>query len=159
MKAEIREAQLLTWQKTPNTAMVVTIDCGDSANIHPTNKRPVGERLSLAARNLAYNEKGLEYSGPIYKSLTINGNKATISFTHCAKGLIAKDGDLTGFTISEDGTTFLPAKAEINGNTVGVYHENIRKPVAVRYAFVNVAKGNLYNNEGLPASPFRTDVQ
>jgi sialate O-acetylesterase len=85
-------------------------------------------------------------------------NKIILSFTHTAKGLIAKEGDLWGFTISEDGKTFFPAKAEIKNNTVVVFNENVRKPKAVRYAFINNAAGNLFNNEGLPASPFRTDV-
>ena len=159
MTPEIREAQLLTWQKTPNTAMIVTIDCGDTADIHPSNKRPVGERLALAARALAYGEKNLAYSGPVYQAFKVMDNKIILSFTHIANGLVAKDSDdLWGFTISEDGKTFFPAKAEIKGNSVIVYNENMSKPKAVRYAFINNANGNLFNSEGLPASPFRTDV-
>lgn len=154
---ESREVQLLTWQRTPNTAMVVTIDCGDSADIHPINKKPVGERLALAARALAYGENKLEYSGPVYQSMTINKNKIILSFTHVGSGLLAKDGDLYGFTISEDGKKFIQATAIIEKDKVIVFAEGITTPTAVRYAFINNAKGNLFNKEGLPASPFRTD--
>lgn len=155
---ELREAQLKTAQTTPNTAMVVTIDCGDTTDIHPTHKRPVGERLALAARALAYGEKELVYSGPVYSAFKIIGDKAEISFTHTANGLRTKEGSLFGFTISEDGKSFVSAKAEIKGNTVIVYSETVKIPKAVRYAFTNNANGNLFNSEGLPASPFRTDV-
>ncbi|MFP5040128.1 sialate O-acetylesterase [Parasediminibacterium sp. JCM 36343] len=156
---ELREAQLIALQKTPNTAMVVTLDCGDSIDIHPTNKRPVGERLALAARAIAYNEKKLEYSGPVYEGYTKKDGKIEISFTHKGGGLVAKDGDLIGFTISSDGKTFVPAKASIQGDKVVVYSDDVKQPKAARYAFVNNAFGNLFNKEGLPASPFRTDVE
>lgn len=155
---ELREAQVLTSQKTLNTAMVVTIDCGDTTDIHPTHKRPVGERLALAARALAYGEKEVVYSGPVYSGFKIMGNKVEISFTHTAKGLMAKEGNLFGFTISEDGKNFVSAKAEIKGKTVIVQSEMVKIPKAVRYAFINNANGNLFNSAGLPASPFRTDV-
>lgn len=157
--AELREAQLLTWQKTPNTAMVVTIDCGDTADVHPANKRPVGERLALAARAVVYGEKKLEYSGPIYRYLQIKGNKVEISFTHIGSGLMSKDSVINGFTITSDTKKFFSAKAEIKGDKVIVYSHDIQQPLAVRYAFTNNAFGNLFNKEGLPASPFRTDVE
>jgi sialate O-acetylesterase len=86
------------------------------------------------------------------------GNKVEISFTHTAKGLMAKEGNLFGFTISEDGKNFVSAKAEIKGKTVIVQSEMVKIPKAVRYAFINNANGNLFNSAGLPASPFRTDV-
>ncbi len=157
MTPEIREAQLLSLQKVNNVAMVVTTDCGDSADIHPSNKQPVGERLSLAARALAYQEK-IIYSGPLYKSYAVKDNAVTISFDHVSKGLVAKDGDLKGFTISADGKKFVPAKAIIKGNTVVVTGDGIAAPKAVRYGWASVPDVNLFNSDNLPASPFRTDV-
>ncbi len=158
MPPELREAQLLTWKSTPNTSMVVTVDVGDAEDIHPTHKRPVGERLSLAARALAYGEK-LEYSGPLFNSMVIQGSQALLSFTHGGSGLMAKEGELKGFVIAGDDKKFVPAKAEIKGENVMVSSEAVLKPVAVRYGWENVPDVNLYNKEGLPASPFRTDVE
>jgi sialate O-acetylesterase len=154
---EIREAQLLSWQHTTNVAMVVTIDCGDANDIHPPHKQPVGARLALAARALAYGEK-LEYSGPVFESMKIKGANAILAFTHPGGGLIAKDGPLQGFTIAGADKVFHPAHAEIRGNTVVVSSEAVSQPVAVRYGWARAPEGNLYNRAGLPASPFRTDV-
>jgi len=156
--AELREAQLLTWQKVPNTAMVVTIDCGDTANIHPPYKNVVGERLSLAAIATVYHKRKLEYSGPVYHSYKIENDQIKLSFTHIGKGLLAKGEELNGFTITENGKDFIKAKAVIKKKNVIVSAEGINKPIAVRYAFFNNADGNLFNKEGLPATPFRTDV-
>ena len=96
MTPEIREAQLLSWQSTKNTAMAVTIDCGDANDIHPAHKQPVGARLALAARALAYGEE-IEYSGPVFDSMKIKGTNAVLHFTHPGGGLVAKDGALKGF--------------------------------------------------------------
>jgi sialate O-acetylesterase len=156
MTPEIREAQLLTWEKMPNTAMVVTADVGDAEDIHPTHKEPVGARLALAARALAYGEK-IEYSGPVFKSMKVEGNRAILSFTHVDSGLVAKDGELKGFTIAGTNKNFFPAKAEILDDTVVVSSEQVSAPVAVRYGWANVPDVNLFNREGLPATPFRTD--
>jgi len=158
MVPEIREAQFLTLAKTSNTAMAVTTDIGDAEDIHPTRKAPVGARLALAAHALAYGEK-IEYSGPLYDSMKVTGNKALISFTHVGGGLVAKDGDLKGFTIAGADKKFVPAKAEIKSNTVVVWSDEITSPVAVRYGWSNVPDVNLFNREGLPASPFRTDFE
>jgi len=153
---EIREAQLLTWLNTPNTAMVVTTDCGDATNIHPGDKRPVGARMALAARALAYGEK-IEYSGPQFDAMTVEGNRAVLHFKHVGGGLVAKGGELKGFTVAGANKTFLPAKAQIQGDTVIVSHEQVAAPIAVRFGWENVPDVNFYNQEGLPASPFRTD--
>ncbi|MFA6289519.1 MAG: sialate O-acetylesterase [Opitutaceae bacterium] len=153
----IREAQLLTWQKTPNTAMAVITDVGDATDIHPKQKEPVGARLALAARALAYGEK-IEYSGPVFDELKIDGDRAVLSFKHIGSGLLAKDGDLKGFTIAGANKKFVAAKAVIEGDTVVVSSDAVREPVSVRYGWANVPDVNLYNKEGLPASPFRTDV-
>lgn len=157
MSPEIREAQLLTVANVKNTAMAVTTDCGDAKDIHPTRKEPVGSRLALAARHKTYGEK-IEYSGPSFESLKIDGGKAVLKFSH-AGGLQAKDGELKGFTVAGEDKNFVPAKAEIKGETVIVSAEGVAKPVAVRYGWTNVPEVNLYNSAGLPASPFRTDVE
>lgn len=155
---EIREAQLLSWQKTPHTAMVVTTDVGDANNMHPAQKEPVGMRLALAARAIGYGEN-LTYSGPVFDSFTIDGDRLVLSFTHVGSGLLAKGEELKGFTIAGPDEMFVPAKAEIRGEHVLVYDEAIPHPTSVRYGWENVPDGNLFNKEGLPASPFRTALE
>lgn len=155
---EIREAQLLTLKKSPNTAMAVIVDYGDSADIHPANKRPVGERLALAARALNYQQK-VAYSGPIYSSMEIKANTAILSFDYVNKGLEVKGDGLTDFVISGDGKNFVPATAVIKGKTVIVSSELVTTPVAARMGWSKVPHINLFNKDGLPASPFRTDVK
>jgi len=157
MTPELREAQLLAWQRTPKTAMVVTTDCGDANDIHPPHKQPVGARLALAARAVAYGER-LEYSGPVFETVKIKGGQATLRFTHVGGGLVAKGGPLKGFTIAGADKLFHPARAEIRGKTVVVTGAAVPQPVAVRYGWANVPEGNLFNKAGLPASPFRTDT-
>ncbi len=158
MTPEIREAQLLTWQKVPHTGMAVITDIGNEHDIHPTKKEPVGDRLALAARALAYGEK-IEYSGPVYDSMKIKDNQVILSFTHLGGGLMAKDGDLKGFTIAGADAQFVPATAKIDGDTIVVSSPSVAKPVAVRYGWANTPDVNLFNKEGLPAPPFRTDVK
>lgn len=155
---EIREAQLIAWQNTPHTAMAVTIDVGDADDIHPANKEPVGERLALAARAVAYGET-IEYSGPVYESMHVDGARAVLSFTHLGGGLVAPGGELVGFTIAGADGNFHPAQATIEDETVVVTSPAVTAPAAVRYAWANVPAGNLFNRAGLPASPFRTDVK
>lgn len=154
---EIREAQFLTLAKSKNTAMAVITDYGDANDIHPKKKEPVGARLSLAARALAYGEE-IVYSGPLYDSMKAAGGKAEISFQSVGGGLVAKDGELKGFTIAGADGKFVPAKAEIAGEKVIVSAEGVAEPKAVRYGWENVPDVNLFNKEGLPASPFRTDL-
>jgi sialate O-acetylesterase len=156
--AEIREAQLLTLSKSKNTAMVVTTDVGNADDIHPKQKQPVGERLALAARALTYGEK-IVCSGPIYDAMKVAGDKAWVSFSHVGGGLVAKDGALKGFTVAGVDGKHVPATAEIKGDKVIVSAPGITEPKAVRYGWANVPDVNLFNKEGLPASPFRTDVQ
>ena len=157
MTPEIREAQLLSWQKTPNTAMAVITDCGEATNIHPKRKEPVGQRLALAARAIAYGEK-IEYSGPVYESMKVDGNQIVLNFQHTGTGLVAKDGELKGFTIAGANKAFTNAIAKIAGTQVLVSSPDVPQPVAIRYGWSNVPDVNLYNQEGLPASPFRTDL-
>ena len=154
---ELREAQLMTWQKVPNTSMTVINDCDSSVDVHPGNKQPVGERLSLAARAIAYKEK-IEFSGPVCESMKMEGNTIVLTFTHVGKGLVAKNGELTDFSIASSDNKFVPAKASIKGKTVSVSAEGITNPVAVRLGWNITPQINLYNQEGLPATPFRTDL-
>ncbi|MFT3830532.1 MAG: sialate O-acetylesterase [Opitutaceae bacterium] len=155
MSPELREAQLQIWQETKNTALVVTTDCGDAEDIHPADKRPVGERLALAARALAYGES-LEYSGPVFSVATFSGAKVVVRFTHLGGGLVAPGGTLRGFEVAGADGVFRPAEARIEGETVTVSASAIAAPVAVRYGWANVPDGNLFNAAGLPASPFRS---
>jgi len=154
---EIREAQLMTLERSPNTAMVVTTDVGNPNDIHPLNKGPVGERLGLAARALAYGE-AIEYSGPIYSGWEVAGDKAIVSFDHTGGALVVPGGRLRGFTMAGADGVFHPAEAVIEGKTVVVTAGEVKEPRAVRYGWSNTPEVNLFNDRGLPASPFRTDV-
>jgi len=154
--AELREAQLLSTKVLPKVGMAVITDVGDSKDIHPKKKQPVGERLALAARGIAYGEK-VEFSGPVYRSLKVEGGKAILSFDHVGKGLEARDGALRGFAICGADQKFVWANAEIVGNTVVVNSPQVIQPVAVRYGWADCPVVNLWNKDGLPATPFRTD--
>jgi sialate O-acetylesterase len=155
--AKFREAQTAALT-IPNTGMAVAIDIGEWNDIHPLNKKDLGYRLALAAQKAAYKEKDIVYSGPVYQSMKVKGNKVTITFTNVGGGLIAKDGELKQFAIAGADKKFVWANAEIKKNTVVVWTNKVTKPVAVRYAWADTPEGaNLYNMEGLPASPFRTD--
>jgi sialate O-acetylesterase len=158
MTPEMREAQLWTAQRVPRTAMAVITDLGDEKDIHPTRKEPVGARLALAARALAYGEK-LEYSGPVFAALRIDGDRAVLSFTHVGGGLEARDGELKGFTLANADGVFVPATARIEGDTVVVSSASVAHPVAVRYGWAKTPQVNLFNRAGLPATPFRTDAK
>jgi sialate O-acetylesterase len=152
----IREAQLLTMKEDNNTAMAVAIDCGEEDNVHPINKKPVGERVALLARAKVY-KQDIVYSGPIFRDIKIEGNKALLSFDHIGTGLIFKGEEAVGFKICGQDKKFLPATAQIKGDIIEVYSDEIIEPLAVRYGWSNYEKINLYNKEALPTSPFRTD--
>jgi len=143
----------------PNTGMAVITDLVDNVHdIHPKNKVDVGKRLALWAMAKTYGRKDLVYSGPLYKSMSVRGNKIIISFDHVGGGLVSRDGKpLTWFTIAGKDRTFVEAKAEIVGNTVEVSSDKVGEPAAVRFGWGNIPLPNLMNKEGLPASPFRTD--
>jgi len=155
--AELREAQTMTLTSSPHTAMALAIDYGDIADIHPKKKEPVGARLALAARGVAYGEK-LTYSGPVYDSMKIEGDKVAVTFKNTGQGLDARGGVLKGFIIAGADGTWHEAKAEISGRRVIVSSSEVPKPVAVRYAWAKFPENTLYNKEGLPAVPFRTDT-
>jgi len=163
-----REAQLKTLS-LPNTGMAVICDIGDPTNIHPKDKLDVGKRLALVARHIAYGEQ-LVYSGPIYDSMNVEGNKIRLKFTNIGSGLTigvppwkpdgstpVKADKLAGFGIAGEDQKFVWADAQIDGDSIVVSSPEITKPAAVRYNWADSPIGNLYNKEGLPASPFRTD--
>jgi sialate O-acetylesterase len=154
--AELREAQMLATQVLPKVGVAVITDVGEKDDIHPTHKKPVGERLALAARGIAYGEK-LVYSGPRYKGMKVSGNKIILTFNDTGRGLEARDGDLKGFSIAGTDQKFVWAKAVIQGNKIVVSNPQVSKPVAVRYGWADYPVVNLWNKDGLPASPFRTD--
>ena len=156
MTPEVREAQLLSWQKVPRSGMAVITDIGNETDIHPTQKEPVGGRLALAARAIAYGDK-LEYSGPVFSSLKVKGNRAVLSFKHTGSGLVAMNGELKGFAIAGADGNFTPATAKIEGKNVIVESPSVASPTAVRYGWAATPDVNLFNQEGLPATPFRTD--
>jgi sialate O-acetylesterase len=179
--AELREAQAMTL-KLGNTGMAVITDLGSEYDIHPTPKHPVGERLARIALARVYGEK-IEYSGPTLENAKFEGNKVVLTFAHAAGGLVAKElvptserkdksGQVraawrvkegstsaapTGFTVCGKDSTFHPAKAEIMGSTIVLTCEAVPEPIAVRFGWANHPLCNVFNQAGLPASPFRTD--
>jgi sialate O-acetylesterase len=153
---ELREAQLMTAQKTPKVGMAVAIDIGDAQDIHPKNKQDVGLRLALSALSIAYG-KALEYSGPVYAGMEKAGSAIRLKFSYAAGMTARGGGELKGFAIAGADRKFVWAKARIEGGTVVVTAPGIASPVAVRYAWGNNPVCNLVNKAHLPASPFRTD--
>ncbi|KQB44310.1 Beta-galactosidase/beta-glucuronidase [Flavobacterium daejeonense] len=153
--AVLRQSQLESL-KVPNTAMAVAIDLGEWNDIHPLNKKDVGNRLALLARKIAYGEKNLNASSPMPAKSVFEESKVIISFKNTGKSLVVKNGtDLKSFAISNDGKKFVWAKAKIVGNTVEVWNENIKNPIVVRYAWDNnPSEANLFSKEGLPSTPF-----
>lgn len=153
----IWEAQAATLS-IPNTGMAVTVDISELGDIHPKNKQDVGKRLALWALATIHGQKDLVYSGPLFKAIAVEGNKARICFDNVGTGLVARDGKpLTCFKIAGEDKKFVDAKAEIDGQTVVVSADGVDKPVAVRFGWHQESEPNLSNKEGLPASPFRTD--
>jgi sialate O-acetylesterase len=156
--AELREGQLHALS-LPKTGMAVTIDAGEWNDIHPLDKKKVGSRLALAAEHVAYGETDVVPTGPIYQSAKIEGNKIELTFENVGGGLITIGSDeLTQFAVAGADKKFVWAHAVINGDKVLVWSDKITVPLYVRYAWADNPDGaNLYNKEGLPASPFRTD--
>jgi sialate O-acetylesterase len=155
--ASLREAQLDSTKVLPNVGMAVITDIGMEHNVHPTKKKPVGERLAMAALAIAYHQP-IEYSGPAYKGMSIEGSHIVLTFDHVGGALVARDGDLTGFAIAGPDEKFHWAVARIEGlDQVIVYSPEVQNPVAVRFGWANYPVVNLWSKAGLPASPFRTD--
>ena len=154
---DVREAQA-TVVSLPNTGMAVTIDIGDPVNIHPKDKQDVADRLTRIALANTYGRK-IEFAGPMYDSMKVEGNAIRIKFTHVSSGLVARGGELRTFMIAGKDGNFVPATARIDHDTLLVSSRDVAEPAAVRYAWDNYPEGcNLYNGDGLPAAPFRTDT-
>ena len=155
--AELREAELLTVEKVPHTGLAVTIDVGDPKDLHPHRKMEVGQRLAQWALGTTYKQP-FEPSGPLYRSMQIDGGQVRLHFDHVGSGLTAQgDPDLRGFALAGSDHKFHWANAQIVGDTVVVSSREVPSPVAVRYAWGDSPRCNLFNKDGLPASPFRTD--
>jgi sialate O-acetylesterase len=155
--AELREAQAVTAKNVPNSGLAVAIDVGDANDIHPKDKRTVGQRLALVALAKTYGRK-IEYSGPQYSSMEVAGESVRLKFDHVEGGLVVKGEKLNGFAIAGENKKFVWADARIDGDTVIVSAPEVRKPMAVRYAWDINPVCNLYNQAGLPAVPFRASV-
>jgi sialate O-acetylesterase len=172
--AGTREAQALAL-KQPNAGIAVTIDIGEPGNIHPLDKPDVGHRLALAAEHIAYGDQNVVYSGPTYKSSKVEGNKIRIQFDNIGGGLTigrapdryytaeklpipqAPDSQLQGFAVAGADQKYVWANATIDGDSVVVGSDAVPSPLTVRYAWADNPLCNLYNKDGLPAAPFRTD--
>ncbi|MEN9575208.1 MAG: hypothetical protein RL514_3063 [Verrucomicrobiota bacterium] len=156
--ARLREAQSLTAKAVPNYALVITTDVGAPDDLTPANKAPVGARLALAARALAYGEK-VVFSGPVFREQTVLGDKVKLHFDHVGAGLEARGGKLTGFAVCGEDKKFAWADAQIQpDNSILVSAAAVPKPIAVRYGWADFPVVNLFNKDGLPAAPFRTDT-
>jgi sialate O-acetylesterase len=155
--AELREAQLLTTRQVPNTGIAVTIDVGEPKDVHPHRKAEVGQRLALLALGTTYKEP-IVYSGPLYQSMAVEGNKIRLRFTSTGNGLEGHGGGpLVGFAIGGADRQFHWAEATVDRDSIVVSSPEVSSPVAVRYAWGDSPRCNLFNKDGLPASPFRTD--
>ncbi len=153
----IREAQLKTFKKVANTGMVVVSDIGNINDIHPQNKQDVGKRLANWALAKNYDFADIVFSGPVYREVKRDGEEMVVYFDYAADGLIKRGDELTHFEICGPDSIFLDAQARIEGNTVRVWNNTILNPLALRFAWDNIAEPNLFNKAGLPASCFRTD--
>jgi sialate O-acetylesterase len=154
--AAVREAQQLAANDVPAGGLVTAVDIGDEKNVHPKNKQEVGRRLALAAQTLAYGEAA-ESSGPTFKSMAVEGGGIRIRFDHAGGGLMSKTPKLTGFAIAPASGHFVWADARIEGDSVIVSSDQVPAPAAVRYAWADNPPVSLFNQQGLPALPFRTD--
>lgn len=163
--ARLREAQTAALA-LPRTGMAVAIDLGDAVDIHPANKQDVGHRLALVARSVAYGEKKLVATGPVLKNMRLSGSTLSLNFTQVGAGLMLKDASGTpakadsvrGFAVAGADKRFHWARGELRGNTLVLSCPAVPNPMAVRYDWADNPAGNLYNREGLPAAPFRSDT-
>ncbi|HBL76762.1 MAG: 9-O-acetylesterase [Bacteroidetes bacterium GWF2_42_66] len=156
--AFLREAQLKASSTINNSGMVCLLDAGEKDNIHPGNKKVVGERLAYLSLSGTYGMKGIQFSGPVLKEMVIEGRLVNLTFDHAENGLTSFGKELENFEVAGKNKQFYPAKAFITKEGVTLFSELVAEPVAVRYAFKNFVTGDLYNTEGLPASSFRTDT-
>jgi sialate O-acetylesterase len=155
--AQLREAQLKASTAIPNIGMASLMDVGEKNNIHPADKKAAGQRLAYLALANTYGKKGIEYSGPVMKEMTVDGSLVKLTFDHANNGLTTFGKSLENFEVAGENKQYFPAHAYLTGEGVTVFSERVQKPVAVRYAFKDFVVGELFNTEGLPASSFRTD--
>ena len=159
--AYLREAQLKTMLQTKNSGMAVTLDIGKEFSIHPDKKIIIGKRLAYWALANDYKVKGVSFSGPVYKSIEINEDKAIVDFDYAESGFIFLNSKINGFEIAGEDKVFHPASVKVmygnKNSTLTISSDKVKEPVAVRYGWKNYLKGNLYNTKGLPASSFRSD--
>lgn len=155
--AFLREAQYKASTALPNIGMACLMDAGEKSCIHPANKKAAGERLAYLALAKTYGMKGFEFSGPKLDNMEIEGSVVKLTFRHANYGLTTFGKELVNFKIAGENKRFVPATAFITGKGITLFSPLVEKPVAVRYAFDDFVVGELYNNEGLPASSFRTD--
>lgn len=153
----LRAAQMRAQQEIPHSGMVVSIDVGSSSTVHPPDKTTISKRLLYWALGDAYHKKGIAYKSPVYKQMKIKESNIALTFSHAPRGFTSYGEDIKGFEVAGADHEFYPAKAKIYHKTIVVQSKNVQKPVAVRYAFKDWVKGNLYNTAGLPVAPFRTD--
>lgn len=156
--ARIREAQERVSRQVPNTGMVVTVDIGDPDNIHPAKKIEVGTRLANLALGRHYKVLGKGYENPLFERMEVKKGKAILTFTHTESGLTSPDKTISGVQIAGADGRFVPAEAKIRQNRLVVSSPEVETPVAVRYCFDDATIGNLFNGDGLPVAPFRTDT-
>lgn len=155
--AYLRDVQRKSLKVIPNSGMAVLLDIGEQALIHPPRKEPVGTRLAYLALAQTYGIKGFDYASPLYKEMTVDGNRATIRFEHAENGLTSFNKPIQNFEIAGKDKMFYPAQAMISGSVIIVSSPLVKEPIAVRYAFKDFVVGDLFGTNGLPASSFRTD--
>jgi sialate O-acetylesterase len=155
--ASLREAQAMTAANDPLNGLAVAIDIGEANDIHPKSKQEVGRRLGLVAEKIAYG-KNVAASGPVFSTMTVEGNEAVLRFNHTHGGLVSAGEKITGFAIKGETGNFVWADARIDGDTIRVSAGGVDKPVAVRYAWADNPEASLSNKAGLPMVPFRTDA-
>ncbi|HYG38712.1 MAG TPA: sialate O-acetylesterase [Cytophagales bacterium] len=153
----LREAQLKAMELIPNSGMVVSMDVGNEKNIHPADKTTISQRLACWSLANTYGKKGIPFASPVYRSMEVEGDRVHLTFDHAENGLTSFDKPLSAFEVAGADKVFYPAEAKITGKGVTVWSESVANPVSVRYAFKDWVAGDLFNTEGLPASPFRTD--
>ncbi len=153
--ALLRESQLIVTESVPNTGMAVVLECGELHDIHPRNKKPVGERLALVALHSVYGQD-VAWSGPVFRELEVKDGRALVHFDHVGERLAAREGQLVGFQVTGEDGKYVTAQAVVRGSSVEVWNEQVDVPVAVRYGWANYPDANLVNSFGLPAGPFRT---
>jgi sialate O-acetylesterase len=156
--APLREAQQRALQLIPNSGMAVSLDAGAEKGIHPPDKTIISKRLAYWALAKTYNRKGLPYASPYYASMKVNGNAVTLHFDNARNGLTTYGKPLTNFEVAGEDRVFYLAEARIIGEGIRVTSDKVKEPAAVRYGYKDWVEGEVYNTEGLPLAPFRTDA-